>query len=125
MIPILYVALGGAIGSVARYLLGGAVSRWMGSDFPYGTLTANVMGSLLMGILIGWLAKQGNSEAMRLLLAVGVLGGFTTFSAFSLDIVSLYERGAVSAALIYILASILLSVLGLFAGLALMRGVSL
>lgn len=123
---LLYVALGGAVGSAGRYLVMSLMGRWFGPTFPYGTLTVNIIGSILMGVLIGWLAKMSaGNEALRVFIAVGVLGGFTTFSAFSLDVVTLYDRGAHMAVLLYIVASIVLSVVGLFAGMAVMRGVAL
>ncbi len=123
VMQLLYVALGGAIGSAARFALTAAIGRWLGTGFPYGTLAVNVLGSLAMGALIGWLAQQASGDAMlRLLLVVGVLGGFTTFSAFSLDVATLFQRGEMTAVLLYLMGSVVLSVLGLFAGLMLMRG---
>ncbi len=122
MSTLLQVALGGALGASARYLTGVAATRLMGRDFPWGTLTVTVVGSFLMGCLIVLLAKKGGN-ALLPFLAIGVLGGFTTFSSFSLDAVTLYERGQAALAAGYVLASVLLSILGLFAGLALMRTV--
>jgi len=118
MKTILAVALGGAAGSVGRYLAVLAVGRWLGTDFPFGTLLVNVLGSFAMGVL----AELGNavwqpSPEMRSLLTVGVLGGFTTFSTFSLDAALLIKRGDMGLAAVYILASVLLAVGGLFAGL--------
>lgn len=122
MINMLYVALGGAIGSAARFALTSAIGRWLGMGFPYATLAVNVLGSLAMGALVGWLAQRTSADAMlRLLLAVGVLGGFTTFSAFSLDVATLFQRGEMTAALIYITASVVVSVAGLFIGLVVIR----
>lgn len=119
-----YVALGGAAGSVLRYLVSGVVGAWLGKEFPYGTLTVNIIGGLLMGLLVGamarWLPAEHGHE-LRALLAVGVLGGFTTFSAFSLDVVTLAERGAYGAVAAYIMASVLVSVLALLVGLWVMR----
>jgi CrcB protein len=91
---LLLVALGGAMGSSARHLVGLAALRWLGPGYPWGTLTVNVVGGLAMGLLIGWLtaAEPPNATALRYTLAVGVLGGFTTFSAFSLDVVLMIER---------------------------------
>lgn len=114
--------LGGALGAGARHLAGVAQLRWLGPGFPWATLFVNLSGSLLMGLLAGWLARAGGSEQARLFLAVGVLGGFTTFSAFSLDIGLMIQRGELAGALAYILASVLGGVLLLFAGLWLMRG---
>ncbi|MEO1702175.1 MAG: fluoride efflux transporter CrcB [Pseudomonadota bacterium] len=122
MNAILLIALGGASGAVGRHLVSGWAARAFGSGFPYGTLAVNVIGSLAMGMLIAWLAKRSAGDAhLRLLLATGFLGGFTTFSAFSLDVALLYERGAWSMAATYILASVLLTVAAVFAGLTIMR----
>lgn len=120
------VAVGGGIGATARHLVNIAALRLVGPGFPAGTLTVNVVGGLLMGLLAGYLARRpgGAGEALRLFLATGVLGGFTTFSAFSLDAVLLWERGQTAAALGYVLASVVLSILALLAGLAVMRGVT-
>ena len=113
------VALGGAIGASLRYLSGVAALRLVGSAFPWGTLFANVLGSLLMGLLFAWFAKRtgGATTELRLFFATGVLGGFTTFSAFSLDALTLIERGALSAAAGYISASVILSITAIFIGL--------
>lgn len=115
------VALGGAIGASARYLVNHAFSRALGPGFPWATLTVNVVGSFLMGLLVVLLAKRGGLH-LAPFLVTGVLGGFTTFSAFSLDVSVLYERGEIAAAAAYVLGSVLLSVGALFAALWLMRG---
>lgn len=123
MQPFLLVALGGAIGASARYGASVAVGHLWRTSFPFATLLVNVAGSLAMGLFVGWLARTlpaWQNEA-RLFVAVGILGGFTTFSAFSLDIVTLFERGEVLAAFLYILGSVVLSVAALFVGLLLMR----
>lgn len=118
----LLVFLGGGLGSAARYAATSAVGRAAGQAFPWGTLFVNVAGSLAMGIVIAWLARRSGGDAtLRLLLATGFLGGFTTFSAFSLDAVSLYERGAVGSAALYVLASVAASIAALFGGLWLAR----
>ncbi|MBM3617217.1 MAG: fluoride efflux transporter CrcB [Alphaproteobacteria bacterium] len=124
MPPILLVFLGGGAGAVSRWWFSAAVTRWLGLTFPYGTLGVNILGSFAMGLLVGWLARHSppNAQDLRTLLAVGFLGGFTTFSAFSLDSVSLIERGQWGAAALYIALSIILCVGGLFAGLLLTRG---
>lgn len=122
MIGVLYIALGGALGAVARYLAMSGVTRLMGHGFPYGTLVVNVVGSCLMGALIGVLAKMLTGfDGIRLFVAVGFLGSFTTFSTFSLDVVTMFERGEMLSVLTYILGSVTLSVLALFMGLALVR----
>ncbi|MGE3691294.1 MAG: fluoride efflux transporter CrcB [Novosphingobium sp.] len=124
----LYVAMGGGLGAWLRYCTGVLWSRAIGpvaaSGFPYGTLTVNVLGSLAMGLLAGWLARHGqHGEGWRLLLGVGVLGGFTTFSAFSLEVALFIERGAWAAAVFYAGLSLAAGIAGLFAGLALMRAI--
>lgn len=123
----LYVAAGGAVGAVARYQLGRAVTSWTGggAGFPWPTLAANVLGCFAMGALFGWLARHGGaSETMRLLLGVGLLGGFTTFSAFSLEVLLLTERGAHLSAVTYIAMSVLAGIVALYAGLLIARGMA-
>lgn len=122
---ILYVALGGALGSVGRYLLTGLVGRHFGTAFPYGTMAVNVTGGFAMGLLVGLLARFGNvhEAQLRLFFGVGVLGGFTTFSAFSLDNMLLIERGQYAAASLYIAASVAGSIAALMLGLWLARGI--
>jgi CrcB protein len=124
MQALLLVGAGGAAGAVARYLLGVQTLRWFGRSWPVGTFTANVVGGFLMGLLAGVLAHRGEGgEAWRLLLGVGVLGGFTTFSAYSLEVALMIERRALGQALAYGLGSAVLSVAALFAGLMLARRV--
>lgn len=119
------VMLGGAVGAAARYLLSRASVEAWGTGYPWGTLIANLLGGLLMGVLAGVLAKAGESgEQWRLLLGVGVLGGFTTFSAFSLETMMMIERGDWAAAAGYSLASVLGSVAALALGLAATRAVA-
>ena len=124
MLPLLYVMVGGAVGSGARYLTGRAMLSLLGADYPFGTLAVNLIGGLLMGVLVGVLARNTASETWRLLLGVGVLGGFTTFSAFSLDVVAMIERGAIGVAFGYVLVSVIGSVAALFAGLSAVRAVA-
>lgn len=118
--PLLQVALGGALGASLRYLTGVATLRLMGPGFPWGTLTVNVLGSFAMGVLVVTLAHLGGNRFAPLLMT-GLLGGFTTFSAFSLDAVTLYERGEVAMAGGYVAASVVLSLAALFAGLLVAR----
>jgi len=120
------VALGGAIGAVLRHQAGRLVTLLLGPGpvmaFPWATLSINVVGSLCMGLLAGWLARYGQGgEHWRLFIGVGVLGGFTTFSAFSLEMMVLIERGQSAHALIYSLVSVLAGVSALYIGLILMR----
>jgi CrcB protein len=116
------VALGGALGAVARYLTNVAVMRGIGPGFPWGTIIVNITGSFLMGVLAVWLAQRGMTRHAPFLMT-GVLGGFTTFSAFSLDTLTLWERGDMGLALAYVAGSVGLSILALAAGLAVTRGI--
>lgn len=114
----LIVALGGGLGAWLRFIAGRLIPS---AGFPYATLTVNLLGSFAMGLLVATLARQGGNESARLLLGVGVLGGFTTFSAFSLEVVTLAQRGNLGGAALYAGLSLAGGVLGLTAGLALMR----
>lgn len=115
-----HVALGGAIGACLRYLVNVASLRAFGPGFPYATLMVNVVGSFLMGVLVVVLAEKGGMRLAPFLMT-GILGGFTTFSAFSLDTISLWERGASWLSLGYVGASVILSLAALVAGLQLAR----
>jgi CrcB protein len=123
MLNLLFVALGGAVGSVSRYVLNDRVRAVLGTGWPSGIFTINVMGGFLMGCLIGVLAHRGGAdqEKWRVLVGVGVLGGFTTFSAFSLDVALMVERREWAAAALYSVGSVVLSVVALFAALMLTR----
>ena len=116
------VALGGALGASARYLTGVAAVRVMGHGFPWGTLVVNIAGSFLMGALVVVLARKGGTHLAPFLMT-GILGGFTTFSAFSLDALTLWERGETAAAGLYVLASVIVSLAAIVAGMAAVRGV--
>ncbi len=122
----LSVAIGGGIGALLRYQLGRLITLWLGPQavmtFPWATLAVNTIGSLLMGVLAGYLARhgQGGNEA-RLLLGVGLLGGFTTFSALSLELTLLIERGQWPLAFIYLALSVALGVTGLIFGMTVTR----
>jgi len=119
---LLYVALGGALGASGRHLLGMGAHKAFGPDYPYGTMAANVIGGFLMGLLAGWLAlKVSGGTNLRLFLGVGLLGGFTTFSAFSLDAVLMYEKKAYGALISYVGGSVILSIGALMVGLILAR----
>ena len=114
----LLVFSGGGLGALCRFAATSIIGHSFGTKFPWGTMVVNIAGSLAMGLVIAWLARRSAGDGdLRLLIATGFLGGFTTFSAFSLDAVSLYERGAISAAAGYIAASVAVSILALFAGL--------
>ena len=118
---ILSVALGGAIGSVMRYLTNLGVMRAVGPGFPWATLAVNGVGAFVMGVLVELLAQRGGQRFAPLLMT-GLLGGFTTFSAFSLDTVTLWERGQPELALAYVGASILLSLAAIVLAMHLLRG---
>ena len=124
MTRLLLVALGGAIGASARYGLGLAALRFAPhAVWPWATFAANVAGGLLMGLLVGWLALRAGAEqeAIRLFAAVGLLGGFTTFSAFSLEAVQMIERRQWALAGAYVAASTVVAIVALFAGLTIAR----
>ena len=118
-----WVCLGGGIGSGLRFGVGRAALAAFGPDYPAGTLIVNVAGCIVMGVLAEWLALRdtGIDAAMKLFLTTGFLGGFTTFSAFALDAAALWQRGDATSAAVYVLASVVLSIAGLFAGMALVR----
>ena len=118
----LIVFLGGGLGAALRHGVNLLSARLLGTGFNYATLFENVSGSVVMGLLVGYFAfKGGVPQHWRLFLTTGILGGYTTFSAFSLDTVLLYERGETALAAFYVLASVGFAVSGLFAGLALVR----
>ena len=118
----LIVFLGGGLGAALRHGINLAVARALGTAFPYGTLLINITGSFIMGLVAAYFAFRGDaSQHWRLFLTTGILGGYTTFSAFSLDAALLYERGELGMAALYVIASVALSIVGLFAGLALVR----
>ncbi len=118
----LIVFFGGGIGAALRHGVNVASARMFGTAFPFATMFENVSGSLVMGLLAGYFAFRGSAGShWQLFLTTGILGGYTTFSAFSLDAALLYERGALGLAALYVLGSVALSIAGLFAGLALAR----
>ena len=123
---VLAVAAGGAIGASMRYLVGVGFGHWLNDGFPWATLTVNILGALAMGLLVGAFAHVWSpGRAMQAFLTVGVLGGLTTFSAFSLDVVTLIERGQLVPAGLYIVASVVICVACVFVGLALSRALFL
>jgi fluoride exporter len=118
----LLVFVGGGLGATLRHLINLTCARCMGTGFPSGTFIINITGSTVMGLVAGYLAfKGGASQPWRLFLMTGILGGYTTFSAYSLDAALLYERGELASAALYVIGSVVLSIAGLFAGLALVR----
>jgi CrcB protein len=118
----LLVFFGGGLGATLRHLINLTCARWMGTGFPWGTLIINISGSTVMGLIAGYLAFKGEaSQPWRLFVMTGVLGGYTTFSAYSLDAALLYERGELTLAALYVICSVVLSIAGLFGGLALVR----
>ena len=122
MFHLLLVMIGGAVGAGARHLTGRATLSLLGPGYPFGTLAVNLVGGFAMGLLVGALARMSvPGENWRLLLGVGVLGGYTTFSAFSLDVVNMMQRGDLGVAALYITISVIGSIAALFAGLALVR----
>lgn len=119
---ILLVAIGGALGSSARYLTGQAALRLFGPGFPWGTLAVNIVGSLAIGVFAELIARRfDGSPELRMFVVTGILGGFTTFSAFSLEVSTMMERGDHMTAAAYVLLSLVISVAAVFAGLALVR----
>ena len=123
----LLVFLGAGIGGALRHGVNVGCARMCGTAFPWGTLTVNVVGSFIMGAIAGWIAfkaGEGWSQPLRLFLTTGILGGFTTFSAFSLDAVLIWERGQAGLAATYVVASVVISIAGLAAGLGLVRAIS-
>jgi CrcB protein len=123
----LLVFVGAGLGGALRHFLNIALGRAFGTDFPWSTAFINVSGSLAMGLLTGWLAFRaggGLTQHTRLFFATGVLGGYTTFSTFSLETILLVERGEIAAALGYVIGSVLLGALSLWAGLAFSRSLT-
>jgi fluoride exporter len=122
------VAAGGALGAWLRFATTQACAALLGparaTAFPWATLSVNVLGSVAMGLLVGWMARHGGGEAWRLLLGVGVLGGFTTFSSFALEVIVLAQRGAMMSAALYVAVSLVAGFAGLLGGLMMMRGAS-
>jgi CrcB protein len=119
------VFIGGGLGSALRHTINVVSQRFLGSHFPYHTFIINISGSIIMGLVAGYLAFKGDAaQSWRLFVMTGILGGYTTFSAFSLDTALLYERGEIGLAVLYVLGSVVLSILGLFAGLAIVRSMA-
>jgi fluoride exporter len=127
MQSVLLVFLGAGLGGVLRYWIAMVAARLVGNEFPYGIMFINVTGSFVMGLLVGWLAfraGEGWTRQVQLFAATGVLGGYTTFSTFSLDAYRLLERGEIGFVALYVAGSVLLGLGGLWGGLALVRSLS-
>jgi CrcB protein len=125
--PYILVFVGAGLGGVVRYVVTVGIGRWLGAGFPWSTAIINVSGSIAMGFLVGWLAFKAGAEwtqSLRLLVATGVLGGYTTFSTFSLESILLLERGEIGAAAGYVGGSVLLGIVGLWGGLSLARALT-
>ena len=119
---LLSVALGGALGAISRYYVVVQVGHWLGLSFPYGTLVVNILGSFILGALTEIMALSWSvSQEVRAFMVVGVLGSFTTFSTFSLDVVYLFERGQTTSAAFYIAASVILAIAAFMLGLRVFR----
>ncbi|HXD46417.1 MAG TPA: fluoride efflux transporter CrcB [Pseudolabrys sp.] len=119
------VFLGGGLGAALRHGINIGVARLFGGGFPYATFFINVSGSFVMGLIAAWFAFKGDaSQHWRLFLTTGILGGYTTFSTFSLDAALLYERGQLALAATYVIGSVVLGIVGLFAGLAIVRAMA-
>ena len=123
---LIYVAAGGAVGAMCRYIIGSFISRFDTSDFPFPTFAINISCSFLMGVWIGVMALMlpGRTKELHLLLAIGVLGGYTTFSTFSLESYMLIEKGLWAQAVFYMVGSVVLSITALFAGMWLLRSIN-
>ncbi|WP_027163356.1 fluoride efflux transporter CrcB [Mesorhizobium sp. WSM1293] len=121
MFNLLLVVVGGGVGAGIRHLTNIGALRFVGPNYPWGTMAINVIGSFAMGLFIASMMRRGGSNEVRLFVATGILGGFTTFSAFSLDFATLWERGATLPALGYALASVIGAIIALFLGLWLAR----
>ncbi|MBT1696107.1 fluoride efflux transporter CrcB [Fulvivirgaceae bacterium PWU4] len=122
---LLLVAIGGMFGSVARYVTARAVDEKIGAPFPYGTLTVNIVGSFILGVLYAWLIrKTADSESMRLLIGTGFCGGFTTFSAFALENVNFLQQKVITSSLVYTAVTLVAGFLAVVAGLALGKNLS-
>src|SRR3954462_10226550 len=125
MLNYLLVFIGGGLGSTLRHSINVVCARFFRTGFPVHTFITNITGSTVMGLIAGYLAFKGDASLpWRMFLMTGILGGYTTFSAFSLDAGLLYERGEIGLALLYVVGSVVLSIAGLFAGLALVRSLA-
>jgi fluoride exporter len=119
---LVWVAAGGALGSATRHLMNTGISRLVGANFPWGILLVNAIGCFVMGMVAAGLLRLALPDAVRLFLATGFLGGFTTFSAFALDTMKLVQSGQTGLAAVYVLSSVLLSLAAVFIGFYVMRG---
>ncbi len=113
---IILVALGGGIGSVSRFLISSAINKWSTQPFLWGTLSVNVLGSLAVGILWAFFDVESSSQNLKIFLIIGILGGFTTFSSFSLEVINLFKSGELRVAILYIIATNIFSIAAAFGG---------
>jgi CrcB protein len=122
ILAFLLIFIGGGLGSMLRHAVNQASAAIFGMNLPYGTLSVNIIGSLIMGVIAGWFAFRGDGgQLLRLFLTTGILGGFTTFSAFSLDAALLIERGQTASSVLYVVGSVAAGIVCVFVGLAVMR----
>lgn len=121
-----YIAIGGALGSVFRYMTILATERFLGHAFPYGTLTVNVLGALVMGMVVGYIhhLNPDSNPQIKSFILVGLLGGYTTFSSFSLDALTMIQNDQIASLMLYITVSVGLSLLGIWSGYQIVRGIS-
>ena len=123
MYKILYLVTGGAIGTVARYLISGVAQKYMGSGFPWGTLVVNVTGAFIIGLIWGLFETVEIRSGFRIFVFIGILGGFTTFSSFALETMNLYKQGEIKMAIFNILVNNTLSILLVFVGFIVARAI--
>jgi CrcB protein len=124
VLAFILIFIGGGVGSMLRHAVNQASAAMFGMNFPYGTLSVNIIGSLVMGLIAGWFSYRGEGgQLLRLFLTTGILGGFTTFSAFSLDAALLIERGQTTTGIFYVAGSVAAGIVCVFGGLAIMRSV--
>jgi fluoride exporter len=121
VVVFLVIFIGGGVGAILRHAVNVACAARFGIHFPSGTLAVNIVGSLLMGFVAGWFAFRGDGHLLRMFLATGIIGGFTTFSAFSLDAALLWERGQTAVAALYVSGSVAAGIVSVFAGIGIMR----
>jgi CrcB protein len=120
----LLVGGGGFLGSIARYITSRSIDDKLNTFFPYGTLTVNIAGSLIIGVLYGWLSRKGEGESLRLLLGTGFCGGFTTYSAFAFENVNLWQQKMLTPSLLYIIVTLVFGFLAVAGGISIGKSIS-